>query len=76
MNDVTGEEISWIQKTITAAVSHEGKVRQVLYISTDAHLLVSGKGHYGDGIVHARSGKVSLDGNLVSRPWCLDQKSQ
>ena len=55
-NDATGEEISWTQKTITAAVSHsvlghEGEVRQVLYTSTDAHLLVSGKGYYGDTVL-------------------------
>ena len=47
--------ISWSQKTITTAVSHsvlghEGEVRQVLYTSTDAHLLVSGKGYYEDTI--------------------------
>ena len=56
VNDATGEEISWAQKTITAAVSHsvlghEGAVRQVLYASTDAHLLASGKGYYGDTVL-------------------------
>lgn len=56
VNDATGEEISWTQKTITAAVSHsvlghEGEVRQVLYTSTDARLLVSDKGYHGDTVL-------------------------
>lgn len=55
-NDAISEEIPWTQKTITAAVSHsalgyEEEVRQVLYIITDAHLLVSDKGYYGDTIL-------------------------
>ena len=56
VNDATGEEISWTQKTITAVVSHsvlghEEEVRQIFYTSTDAHLLVSGKGYYGDTVL-------------------------
>ena len=53
VSDAAGEEISSTQKTTTAAVSHsvigyEGEVRGILYTFTDAHLLVSGKGYYGD----------------------------
>ena len=56
VNDARGEEISWTQKTLTAAKSHsvlghEGEVRQVLFTSTNAHLLVFGKGYYGDTIL-------------------------
>ena len=56
VNDATGEQISWTLKTITAAVTHsvldyEGEVQQVLYTSTDAHLLVSGKGYYGETVL-------------------------
>lgn len=56
VNDAAGEEIAWAQKTITAAMSHtvlghEGEVRQVLYTSTDAHLLVSRKGYYGETVL-------------------------
>ena len=55
VNDAIGEEISWTQKT-TAAVRHsvlgyKGEVPQVLDTSTDAHLLVSGNGYYGDTIL-------------------------
>ena len=56
INNTTGKEISWAQKTITAVVSysilgHKGEVRQVLYTSTDAYLLVSGKGYCRDTVL-------------------------
>ena len=55
VNDAAGEEISWTQKTITAAVSHsvlghEGETTS-FFTSTDAHLLVSSKGYYEDTVL-------------------------
>ena len=34
-----------------SVLDHDGEVRQVLQISTDAHLLVSDKGYYGDTVL-------------------------
>lgn len=51
-----------------SVLGHEGEVRQFLYRSTDAYLLVSGKGYYGDTVLS----KVAAERYLRMVPLFLD----